>query len=219
MLNVAEITVPTAGERLALPFQQRMKIEQNEENWYSCIGYKDCIGSALGSWSTYTCTSYNNFICLVPAGHNKSLIKKIYIEVLSTILFISVFGSRTNDIGMNGMSYSVSRQSGVAGSVLLIQFLGVGISNSSGTTNSTNGKYCLSVSYKWQAQLVLNYGCQLFSGFSRCLCVKKNQLMSKNHKTLDLLFVTSWKNVIKGGGDKVLSPQKHWNETFRNNMV
>ncbi len=116
---------------------------------------------------------------------------------MSTILFISVFGSRTNDTGMDGMSYSVSRQSGVAGSVLLIQFLGGGISNSSGTTNITNGKYCLSVSYKWQAQLVLNYGCQLFSGLSRCLCVKKIQLMSKNFKTLDLLFVTSWKNVIK----------------------
>jgi hypothetical protein len=64
------------------------------------------------------------------------------------ILFISVFGSRTNDTGVAGMSYSVSRQSGVVGSVLLIQFLGGGISNSSGTTNSTNGKYCLSVSYK-----------------------------------------------------------------------
>jgi hypothetical protein len=74
--------------------------------------------------------------------------KKIHIEVMSTILFISVFGSRTNDTGMDGMSYSVSRQSGLAGSVLLIQFLGGGVSNSSGTTNSTNGKYCLSVSYK-----------------------------------------------------------------------
>jgi len=35
-----------------------------------------------------------------------------------------VFGSRENDTGVAGMSYSVSRQSGVSGSVLLIQFLG-----------------------------------------------------------------------------------------------
>jgi hypothetical protein len=39
-----------------------------------------------------------------------------------------VFGSRENETGVAGMSYSVSRQSGVSGSVLLIQFLG-GVTN------------------------------------------------------------------------------------------
>ena len=36
------------------------------------LGVKDCVatnvGNSLGFWSSTTCTGYNKFVCIIPAG-------------------------------------------------------------------------------------------------------------------------------------------------------